>query len=476
MNTTPEGSGADAQNNRHEAGHQIFSWIRSTGLHRPDDAWVGGIFAALAHKLRWDTALVRGLGIVAFIIFTSPALLFYGLGWLFLPDARGRIHAQEAVRGSYPSGLWGAAIVTFLGAVNVFTPNVVGPFAILLNLVIIGVVAWVIWLMISNHRSGAERSADPKAPSSDPQPPGGSTAEESGQGESAPRSDGKPAWYPKAGPEPEPEQTLSAAVGPAAALKVPEPEEDPVERDARRRRRMVTFGLLLLALPAVGAAAWFATQVGLATTSAVLLGLAAVVILLALMNLTAALRGNRGRNGLLGMFTALMVLVFLMAPAVGGSNHVLGNYSTSESQVNTAFANTTVDLRHLTFQEDDVVELTDRDGGDGMLPTQNFHTSVVLNSAFGNATVIVPDETYVEVEPNSFLANLSIHTVDGRQDQSGISTTRLGAGPPDAEGAVELNLNNAFGNVTVYDETTYNREELGIFDDADSRTHMEENR
>src|SRR5699024_4083454 len=108
MNTTPESSGPGAENGRPETGHQIFSWIRTTGLYRPDGAWVGGIFAAAADKLNWDRALVRGLGIVAFILFTSPSMLFYGLAWLFLPDARGHIHAQQALRGSYPSGLWGA--------------------------------------------------------------------------------------------------------------------------------------------------------------------------------------------------------------------------------------------------------------------------------------------------------------------------------------------------------------------------------
>lgn len=177
MNTTPEGTGAGAQNNRPETGHQIFSWIRSTGLHRPDGAWAGGIFAAAADKLNWDRALVRGLGIVVFILFTSPTMLFYGLAWLFLPDARGHIHAQQALRGSYPSGLWGASIVAFLGAVNVFTPNVVGPFALVLNLVIIAVVGWVIWLLISNHSKSTDRSTNPKARPSEPQASGAAGAE-----------------------------------------------------------------------------------------------------------------------------------------------------------------------------------------------------------------------------------------------------------------------------------------------------------
>lgn len=480
MNTTPESTGDGAYSNRPEVGRQIFSWIRSTGLYRPDGAWVGGVLAALAQKMGWDSNLVRGLGVVALILFTSPALLFYGLGWLLLPDARGRIHAQEAIRGSYPSGLWGAGIVTFLGAVNVFTPNVVGPFAILLNLVIIGVVGWVVWLLISNHRADSEKSTDPKAQSSRPEGGGGQTAEHQGPGGSARREDGRPAWYPQqdAAPEPAPEPAASARAGAASAVFVPEPDEpreDPVETEHRRRRRMVTLGLLLLALPAVGGAAWIATQLGLATTSAVLLGLAAVVILLSLMHLTSALRGTPGRGGLLATFTGLMMLVYFMAPIGVGSNHVFGNYTTTSSEVNTAFGNTTVDLRHLSFEEADAVDFA-AEASNGELPQDSFHSWVEVNNAFGNTIVVVPDDVYVEVDPNTLFGNVEIETVDEQQEQSGFGVNSFGAGAEDAIGAVGITTNNAFGNVTVYDETTYAQQELDDAEDADGADELEDAR
>lgn len=482
MNTTPQSTGDGAHSNRPEAGYQFFSWIRSTGLYRPDGAWVGGVLAALAQKMGWDSNLVRGLGVVALILFASPSLLFYGLGWLLLPDARGRIHAQEAIRGSYPSGLWGAGIVAFLGAVNVFTPNVVGPFAILLNLVIIGVVAWVIWLLVSNHRGDSEKSTDPKARSSRPEGDGSDAAEHQGPGGSPRRQDGKPAWYPReeAAPEPKPEPAATARTGSFPAGSAPavfapepaEPEEDPVEAEHRRRRRLVTFGLLLLAVPAVGGAAWIATQIGLATTSAVLLGLAAVVILLALMHLTSALRGTPGRGGLLATFTGLMMLVYFMAPIGTSSNHVFGNYTTTGSEVNTAFGNTVVDLRHLSFDEADAVDIA-ADHPNGELPQDSFHSWVDVNNAFGNTFVVVPDDVYVEVDPNTLFGNVEIHTVDAQQDQSGFGVNSFGAGSDEAIGAVGINANNAFGNVTVYDATTYAEQEL---DDAEDEDELEDAR
>ncbi|GAA4840714.1 hypothetical protein GCM10023354_21720 [Garicola koreensis] len=480
MNTTPEGTGAGAQNNRPETGHQIFSWIRSTGLYRPDGAWVGGILTAAADKLNWDRALVRGLGIVAFILFTSPSMLFYGVAWLFLPDARGHIHAQQALRGSYPSGLWGAGIVTFLGAVNVFTPNVIGPFALVLNLVIIAVVGWVIWLLISNHNKSAGRSTGPKAQASEPQASDAAGAERPAQRDTTARDDGKPAWFPKEGPpsasRPAPAAAESAPAASVQASPAPsEPKESSAERDERRRRRFLTFGLLLLAIPAIGGGAWLATQMGLATNSAVLLGLAAVVILLALMHLSAAFRGRPGRTGMLATFTSLMMLVFLAAPITGGSHHVFGNYETSDPEVNTVFANTTVDLRDLNFTEDDALDTSDPDETLPLRAGDDFHTSVDLNNAFANTTIIVPDGVYVGIDPNNFLANLDVHTIDGEQGQSGINTSAFGGGPKDAVGAVGVSLNNAFGNVTVYDETTYNQEELGIFDD-ETQNDLEETR
>lgn len=48
--------------------------------------------------------------------------------------------------------------------------------------------------------------------------------------------------------------------------------EDPRVAEEKRRRRMVSFGLALLAVPMIAAAMWFATTIGLATTNAVLWG------------------------------------------------------------------------------------------------------------------------------------------------------------------------------------------------------------
>jgi hypothetical protein len=437
---------------------------------------------------------------VAFIIFFSPMALFYGLSWLFLPNSRGEIHAQQALRGSYPGGFWGAGIVTLVGAVNVFTPNIVGPFAILLNLVIIGLVAWLLWAIFRRYQRDAGKTPHRgSAPKAGPSSRTSAEAAHDAGTQTAQRQDGKPAWYPKEGPPPTEHATPSTPSSPGvrsyggasqfqnsrasvgeASVSTPgatRAAEDPRVAEETRRRRMVSLGLALLAIPIIAAAVWFATTVGLATTSAVLLGLALVVILLALMHLGSAVRGKQGRGGLLGTFTVLMMVVFLFAPAnlQESSNHVFGSYTTQANTVNAAFASTTVDLRHLSseFTAEDEVDFSDATAAEFM-DSRDFHTTVDVNNVFGKTTVVLPDDVYWELDPGNFLGNLAIRTQGVWDTYQGIGATPQSLGPGVAAGAVELKVGNAFGNVVIYDETTYEQEELGIFPDDEPEQDFEE--
>lgn len=447
-----------------EAGHQLFAWIRSTELRRPQGGWAGGVAGSLAEQLGWDATLVRGLTVVALILFTSPTLLLYGLCWLLLPDHTGRIHAQAALRGSFAGGAIAAGIMTLIGAVNVFSPiSLVGPVAILVNLVILGVVAWVLWLVFKHWREtdGETPQRPASAPRSTKQEDDGAAARSTeSRRERSEATSGRPSWYPKEGPE------EAGAQGPAPKSSVPTAEEMAEgrrlaeEREAKRRRRMVSFGLLLLLLPLAAAGVWAASLLGLGTTTGVLLALAGVVVLLSLMHIGSGLRGRRGRGGLLALCTALMMGVFLLIPAGtgGASHHAFGNYTTGSQEVNTAFANTRVDLRDLQFPEDAALDFAE---GDSVPGPGDFDVTVQVNNGFGNATVILPDDVYWEIDPTIFLGNVGVRTEPLWEEYSGIAVNRRsGATPEQVAGTVELHLNSAFGNVTVYDETTYEQEEL----------------
>lgn len=92
----------------------FFGWIRSNGIYRGNDRWVGGVCSGIAHRLNVDPIIIRG----AFIVLTLLAgigVFFYGLAWAFLPEPDGRIHVQEAGAGRWSSGMTGSLIATVLG-------------------------------------------------------------------------------------------------------------------------------------------------------------------------------------------------------------------------------------------------------------------------------------------------------------------------------------------------------------------------
>ncbi|WP_010525027.1 PspC domain-containing protein, partial [Nesterenkonia sp. F] len=188
-----------------EAGRRLFDRLRATGLQRPEEGWIGGVMALVAQRLRWDPTLVRGVGVVAALLFFSPMILLYGLAWILLPDHRERIPAQRAIRGDVTGGFVVGALLTVLGALNVVTPlNLAGPFAVLANVVIIAVVVGLVVTTTRGRRGRQGRRRDDAGGSAEPSagpsahPGGGDAAGEARAGRApSTREDGRPAWFPK---------------------------------------------------------------------------------------------------------------------------------------------------------------------------------------------------------------------------------------------------------------------------------------
>ncbi|THG29099.1 PspC domain-containing protein [Glaciibacter flavus] len=93
----------------------FFAWLRSLRVPR-QPGWLGGVCAGVAARLGIDPIIVRGI-VVVFALFGSPVLLAYGVAWLLLPDATGRIHLQELLRGVFDSAIVGIAILIIFGVV-----------------------------------------------------------------------------------------------------------------------------------------------------------------------------------------------------------------------------------------------------------------------------------------------------------------------------------------------------------------------
>ncbi len=119
--TFPPGQGG------YNTGGGFFASIRRSGWYRPSVRTIGGVCAAISARTGWDLALVRGLSIVAMLVF-PPMLAAYGLGWGLLPDQMtGRIHAEELVNGRFESGQAGAILFILMGSTSAF------PFSVLIE-------------------------------------------------------------------------------------------------------------------------------------------------------------------------------------------------------------------------------------------------------------------------------------------------------------------------------------------------------
>lgn len=79
---------------------RFFDWIRSSGIRRGSDRWLAGVCGAIARRTGLDPLIVRGIAIVVAIL-GGPVLFAYAVGWALLPDERGRIQAEQAIRGVF---------------------------------------------------------------------------------------------------------------------------------------------------------------------------------------------------------------------------------------------------------------------------------------------------------------------------------------------------------------------------------------
>ncbi|MDJ0323446.1 PspC domain-containing protein [Cryobacterium sp. PH31-AA6] len=82
------------------SGDRFFDWNRSTGIVRGSDRWFAGVCGGIARRAGLNPLLVRVIAIVLAVL-GGPVLFVYVVGWALLPDAQGRIHAEQALRGVF---------------------------------------------------------------------------------------------------------------------------------------------------------------------------------------------------------------------------------------------------------------------------------------------------------------------------------------------------------------------------------------
>ncbi|MGG5170933.1 PspC domain-containing protein [Pseudarthrobacter sp. J1738] len=67
--------------------NKFYEIIRSAGLNRGPQRWLGGVCGGIAAKFNLDVSWVR-IGFLLLCLLPGPAFVLYAAAWLVLPDAK----------------------------------------------------------------------------------------------------------------------------------------------------------------------------------------------------------------------------------------------------------------------------------------------------------------------------------------------------------------------------------------------------
>ena len=366
------------------AGHPqgFFAWIRSLGIVRGSDRWVGGVASGIAARTGLDPILVRGILVVLGLF--GVGTLLYGLAWAFLPEPDGRIHAEEAVRGTWSTGTTGALVACILGAgsPSIFWADdglLGGLFWTLFWLTGAGLLVY--WLSTRSHRTETVK---------------GTAAKDKAFGQAPPA-------YDHSASHPYPAKSAPGTAYPDRPAPVPVPAKP--RTTPTGSQIALVLGAVLLGLGTV-LALDYASLIDLDSPVAAALAAAAVVNGLGIVVL-----GAMGRSsGVLG----LTAVVALIGAGVAGTN--LGTYA---NVVVANQADWTPDRSHPATEG---YTLAAVDGQLDLRYLSNESRSgvvVPVSVAASDLTVLVPDDIPVLIRTDMLAGNVEI--------DDGVSVTESGS-------------------------------------------------
>ncbi len=415
----------------------FFNWIRSQGISRGRDRWMGGVASGIAHRFGIDPLIVRGIFIVL-TLFAGIGILLYGVAWALLPEPDGRIHAQEAGAGRWSAGMTGALITTIIGLPSLghgfWGWGWNGVPGVLWTLFWVGGIIYLVYFLVqrSKSRNGRQTMGTHNYAAA-PGSPGGAGTHGSAGYPAGPYSAGP---YSAGGYGTGGAATPSGPVNPAG----PYPPAGVPNRPERPRRQGP--GAVIVAVSAGAALLAGGTLKLLDAGNVIHLGDAANAVVwatgAAVLGLGILVAGLRGRtSGLLG-FLAVATLViggiFNIAPSA--DHFRLQNAQWNPVSIDDARkgfditgANGTVDLTKLN--------LSAPLGSDVVVP---------MDVTASNIKLLIPATVPVEVQADMTFANL-------KQDGSAVTQSNGGTRDSfntDKPGAkLVVKLNGTFSNVTV---------------------------
>ena len=93
--TAPGASGLD----------RFFGWLRALDLRRDtDDKWLAGVCSGIATRLGVDPLVVRAV-LIVLILFGGVGVTLYLVAWAFVPNVRGEVVAERAIRHGDVGGI-----------------------------------------------------------------------------------------------------------------------------------------------------------------------------------------------------------------------------------------------------------------------------------------------------------------------------------------------------------------------------------
>ncbi|GLB67516.1 PspC domain-containing protein [Arthrobacter mangrovi] len=419
--------------------NSFFNWFRSLGMPRGADRWIGGVASGVGHRTGLDPVLVRGLFILV-ALFGGFGVLLYGLAWALLPEADGRIHAEEAGRGRWTAGMTGALIATILGLFDrpfgFFRDGDWGVGAYLWAVVWVGALGYFIYWLATRNRNnppaagnmgypsaGYPGTAAPTAAYGRPGPavPADAGPEAGGPRQSAP---GGPTSSFRAGPAGPAsglgeEQARPAAgsfgstPGMAAPLYTPRP---PVPAPPRPRRLGPSGVSIALTLGTAMVAAGVVLALPLLLGTAAGVAILPVAVAAALLCIGAGIvvLGLRGRtSGILGFLAAVGIVLSLVTTA--GVQWTTANYSIGTRTTWTSESGAPPTEGYSIVASQGRVDLSDLGAGSFGGPAV-----VPVNTVASNVEIVVPAAKQVEVRSSLAMGNIEYPGSAGAQRRSGL--------------------------------------------------------
>lgn len=428
----------------------FFTWVRSHGIRRGSDRWVGGVSSGIANRLGVDPLIIRGVFIVL-TLFAGIGVLLYGLAWAFLPEPDGRIHVQEAGAGRWTTGMTGSLIATIVGLTGLgggfwgWSHNGFGGF--LWTVFWVGGAIYLIYYLSQRNKGSSPAMAGQPGPYGSTYDAGytgtpgtGTTGASSFAASSAtygttPASGSMPNYGGGTGSGSYGEGSFGGSGSSGTPYGgTTTPPRPPKPRPAGP------------GAPAVAIAAGAALLVGgglkaLDTTNVIDLGDSANAIVwasaAAVLGLGILVSGLRGRTA------GIMSLFAVIALIAGGVYNVVGNGDRLRFQQ--------VDWSPASIAEArDGVDIT---AGRGTVDLTNLASSAPLPSdvvipldiTASNVTVVIPDNVPVDIKADMTMGNLNEVT-----GQRGGTTTRASSYNTDEPGSrLVVQIDGTFSNVTI---------------------------